>query len=131
MRRDMAASPMGTQDLEGDQLSEAKDELKTDVVGVFRNLGDFKCQALEQKEIDGVMCNPVHVSGVGDSYQIFFLKTDDNLVKMIQSPGNAPMTVPRKQPSNASRMFCSVKATANPSPNSVNVSIETASYDPV
>ena len=87
-----AVSPMGTQDLEGEQLADARNELKTDVTGVFRNLDEFKCQALEQKEIDGVLCNPVHLSGVGDGYQIFFLGADDNLVKMIQSPGTAPMT---------------------------------------
>ena len=87
-----ANSPMGAKDLEGEALTAAKDELKTDTVGVFRNLDDFQCQALEPKKIDGVLCNPVHVSGVGDDYQIFFLNAETSDVHMIQSPGQSPMT---------------------------------------
>jgi hypothetical protein len=34
----------------------------------------------------------VHVSGIGDSYQIFFVDAATNLVKMVQSPGQSPMT---------------------------------------
>jgi len=33
----------------------------------------------------------VHVSN-GDDYQIFFIDTSTNLVKMVQSPGQSPMT---------------------------------------
>lgn len=87
-----AASPMGTKDLEGDALKDAQQELQTDVVGVFRNLDKLTCQALEPVKVDGVKCHPVHVSGLGDSYQVFFLKAADNTVFMIQSPGNSPMT---------------------------------------
>ncbi len=87
-----AVSPMGNKDLEGEALSAAQDELKTDTVGVFRNLDDFQCQALEPTKVDGVLCNPVHVSGVGDDYQIFFLDAATNNVHMIQSPGQSPMT---------------------------------------
>jgi len=39
-----------------------------------------------------VMCNPVHVSGVGEDYQIFFLNAETGRVAMVQSPGVSPMT---------------------------------------
>ncbi len=87
-----ASGPQGTRDIEGEDLVSAKDELKTDTIGVFRNLGSLQCQALEPTKVDGAMCNPVHVSGIGDSYQIFFLDAGTNLVKMVQSPGQSPMT---------------------------------------
>ncbi len=87
-----ATSPMGEKELTGDDLESAKEEMNTDVIGVFRNLDDLQCQALEPAKVDGVMCNAVHVSGIGDSYQIFFLDGTDNHVVMIQSPGNSPMT---------------------------------------
>jgi zinc protease len=87
-----AISPMGNKDLEGEALAEAKDELKTDVVGMYRNLDQLQCQALEPTKVEGVRCNPVHVSGIGDSYQIVFLSAADNNVVMIQSPGKSPMT---------------------------------------
>ena len=87
-----ASGMQGMKDLEGDDLQSAKDELQTDTIGVFRNLGDLQCQALEPSKVDGVMCNPVHVSGIGDSYQIFFIDAGTNMVKMVQSPGQSPMT---------------------------------------
>ena len=66
--------------------------MKTDTIGVFRNLEKLQCQALQPTKVDGVMCNPVHVSGIGDSYQIFFLNDSTDLVYMVQSPGQSPMT---------------------------------------
>jgi len=87
-----ASGMQGMRDLEGDELTEAQDELKTDTIGVFRNLDQLQYQALQPTKVDGVMCNPVHVSGIGDSYQIFFLNAESNLVHMVQSPGQSPMT---------------------------------------
>lgn len=87
-----ASGPQGVRDLEGDDLKAAQDEMMTSTIGVFRNLDAFQCQALEPTKVEGVMCNPVHVSGVGDSYQIFFLDAETNLVKMVQAPGQSPMT---------------------------------------
>jgi zinc protease len=82
----------GTNDLDGAGLKAAKEEMNTDTIGVFRNLDKLQCQALEPTKIEGVMCNPVHMSGIGDSYQIFFLEEGTNLAKMVQSPGQSPMT---------------------------------------
>lgn len=87
-----AASPMGNKDIEGEDLTEAKDDLKTDMIGIFRNLEDLKCQALQPTKVEDVMCQPVHVSGIGDSYQILFLNAGTGEIYMIQSPGTSPMT---------------------------------------
>lgn len=84
--------PGGTQDMPADVLSAGRDELRTDTIGVYRNLDDLQCQALEPTKIEGVLCNPVHVSGIGDGYQIIFLDAATNLVKMVQSPGQSPMS---------------------------------------
>lgn len=85
-----ASGPMGTRDLEGDDLSQAQDDIRTEVVAIFRTLDDLKCQALETRKVEGRECLPVHVSGVGDGYQIFFL--DGGEVVMVQQPGTSPMT---------------------------------------
>jgi len=82
----------GLKDIEGEDLQAAKEELKTDTIGIFRNLGSLQCQALKPTKVDGVMSKTVHVSGIGDSYQIFFLDAETSLVKMVQSPGQSPMT---------------------------------------
>ncbi len=87
-----AKGMQGTKDLDGEGLKAAKEEMSNDTIGVFRNLDKLQCQALEPTKVDGTMCNPVHVSGIGDSYQIFFLDAQSNLVKMVQSPGQSPMT---------------------------------------
>lgn len=87
-----AIGPMGKRDLQGDDLQEAKDELLTDTLGVFRNLDAFQCQALAPAEVEGVPCNPVHVSGVGSDYQIIFLNAQNGRVAMVQAPGVSPMT---------------------------------------
>ncbi|RKZ19883.1 hypothetical protein DRQ50_01215 [bacterium] len=87
-----AEGPMGTRDLEGDDLQQAKDDLHTDMVGIFRSLDDLQCQALEPREVEGINCLPVYVTGVGDSYQIIFLDPTNQQVVMVQQPGVSPMT---------------------------------------
>lgn len=87
-----AVGPMGKQDLQGEDLQAAKDELMTDTVSVYRYLDRFQCQALDPADVDGIACTPVHVSGVGEDYQIFFLDAATGKVVMIQSPGISPMT---------------------------------------
>jgi len=86
-----ATGPMGAQDMAGDDLTKAQDEVRTDMVAVFRSLEDFQCQALQMRTIEGRECLPVHVSGVGDGYQIIFLDEDGQVV-MVQQPGTSPMT---------------------------------------
>ncbi len=78
-----AASPMGNKDLEGADLAKARQELDTDVLGIFRNLDKLTCQALEPREVEGKTCVPVYVTGMGDDgdYQIFFLDPDTKQVR--------------------------------------------------
>ena len=86
-----AQTPGGLQEMGPSDVEKAKGELKTDTIGVFRNLDEMQCQALAATMVDGTECLPVHVSN-GDDYQIFFIDTSTNLVKMVQSPGQSPMT---------------------------------------
>lgn len=85
--------PMGTKDMTGEELSDAKQEMSFDTVAILRDLGSFRCQALAPTEVDGVACTPVHVSRPeGDDFQIFFLNDATGLVHMVQSQGTNPMT---------------------------------------
>ena len=83
-------SPMGNKDMEPAELATAKEELKTDTMGIMRNMDEFTFQALEQRAVEGTMCNPVYVTGVGDDYRIMFLDASDNRVVMVQQPGLNP-----------------------------------------
>jgi len=83
-------SPMGNKDMDQSDLAAAKEELKTDTIGIMRNLDDFTCQALEPSEVEGKLCNPVYVTGVGDDYRILFLDAQSNEVVMVQQPGMDP-----------------------------------------
>ena len=87
-----STSPMGSKDLEGDELAHSRDEINTSALGIFKNLEQLTCQALTDQEVEGVACHPVHVTGIGSDYQIFFLWAADSRVFMIQSPGTSPMT---------------------------------------
>ncbi len=83
-------SPMGNKDMEPAELAAAKEELKTDTMGILRNMDDFTFQALESRTVEGTKCNPVYVTGVGDDYRIMFLDASDNSVVMVQQPGLNP-----------------------------------------
>ncbi len=87
-----AASPMGTKDLAADDVAKAQEELGSDVVGIFRGLDKLSCQALEPRDVDGVACLPVYVTGFGEGYEIFFLEAASKRVHMVQQPGVSPMT---------------------------------------
>jgi zinc protease len=87
-----SVNPGGTEDMDADGVAEAKQDLRIEGLGLFMNLDDMQCQALEPASIDGVACNPVHVSGIGDDYKIIYLRADNNLVFMTQEPGQSPMS---------------------------------------
>lgn len=84
-------SQRGKQDLTGDDLRKAREELRTDVLGIMREPGAFQLQALEPREVEGRMCLPVYVTGVGDDYRILFLG-ETGLPVMVQQPGTSPMS---------------------------------------
>ena len=73
-------------------MAEAKLSLITEGFGLYMNLEDMQCQALEPDTVEGVLCNPVHVFGIGDGYQIIYLRADNNRPFMTQQPGQAPMS---------------------------------------
>jgi zinc protease len=82
----------GVQALEGEQLADAQQDLRTDSWLLLRDHAQVQCQALEPVEIEGRACLPVYVTGFGDDYQILFLDAETFLPYVIQSPGKAPMT---------------------------------------
>jgi len=84
-------SPRGNQDLTGDDLQEARNEMRTDLLGIMREPGAFQFQALEPTEVEGKMCLPIYVTGVGDDYRIVFLG-ETGLPVLVQQPGRSPMS---------------------------------------
>jgi hypothetical protein len=87
-----ANGPMGAKDLEGEDLAEAKEEVHTDMIGMLRNPGAWTFQALEPREVEGKMCNPVFATGVGEDYRIIYLDPESNQAVMVEQPGMSPMT---------------------------------------
>ena len=87
-----STGPMGDNDMEGEDLASAQEELQTDMLGILRNLDAWTFQALDPKEIEGKMCNPVYATGVGEDYRIIYLDTESNQVVMVEQPGVSPMT---------------------------------------
>jgi predicted Zn-dependent peptidase len=88
-----ATGPMGNKDLTGDELQSARDEITDDMVAMLRELDDFQCQALDPVEVQGVACVPVNVTRADDDeYHLIFVDEESGLVRMIQSPGQSPVT---------------------------------------
>lgn len=85
-------SPRGNQDMGADDLKQARDELRTDMLGIMREPAAFTFQALEPREVEGRTCLPVYVTGVGDDYRIVFIDGQTNRPVMVQQPGTSPMT---------------------------------------
>ncbi|MFT7699571.1 MAG: hypothetical protein ACI8S7_001399, partial [Candidatus Krumholzibacteriia bacterium] len=72
------------------EVTTAKEELMTDTFGMIRNMDAYTFQALDPKEVEGKMCNPVYATGVGDDYRLLFLDATTNQVVMVQQPGLNP-----------------------------------------
>lgn len=87
-----AESPRGKQDMSAEDLADARDELRTDYVGILRDPKSFTFQALEPTQVDGKPCVPVYVTGVGKDYRILFLSDATGLPLLVQQPGTSPMT---------------------------------------
>ncbi|MBK8165475.1 MAG: insulinase family protein [bacterium] len=85
-------SPMGSKDMTADELAEAREELRTDMLGTMREPGAFTFQALAPQEIDGKPCLPVYVTGVGEDYRIVYFGDADGLPIMVQQPGTSPVS---------------------------------------
>ncbi len=85
-------SPMGSKDMSADELAEAREELRTDMLGTMREPGAFTFQALAPQEIEGKSCLPVYVTGVGEDYRIIYFGDQDGLPVMVQQPGTSPVS---------------------------------------
>ena len=85
-------TPMGKKDMTGDELAQAHEELRTDMLGILRNLDDWTFQALDPREVEGKKCNPVYATGVGKDYRIIYLDEATSQVVMVEQPGVSPMT---------------------------------------
>ncbi len=84
--------PMGSQDMDAAMLANAKAELQNDLNGTFRNMDNFKYQALDPRTVDGISCLPVYVTDEDGDYRIFFLNAETMLPYMVQEKGTSPMT---------------------------------------
>ena len=85
-------SPRGKQDMSAEDLEQAREELRTDLLGIMRDPGAFTFQALEPREVEGRKCLPVYVTGVGEDYRMVFIDEATGRPVMVQQPGLSPMS---------------------------------------
>jgi len=85
-------TPGGVQDLSADELADAHQGIISETYFWPQVLNELTAQALDPAEVDGVACNPVYLTGLGDDYQIVYFRADNGLPLMVQSPGEAPMS---------------------------------------
>jgi len=85
-------TPMGEEELTAEQIQEAKNDLATDKLIIYRDHDKFQCQALSPVDLDGHSCIPVYFADVGGDYYLLYLNTETKLPVMVQSPGESPMT---------------------------------------
>lgn len=83
--------PMGSQDITGDDMTELKNDLASDLLSIIRNLDTVECQALPPMEVDGVACNPVNVT-VGGKSEVYFLDAQTGLIRAMQRQDTNPVT---------------------------------------
>lgn len=86
------AEGMGqSRDLTGEELADMRDGLQKETLAILRRVEDLEFQALEPMEVADRLCDPVVVR-FGDEATVMFLDPETNLLVMMQSPGNNPMT---------------------------------------
>jgi len=84
--------PMGIEDLPADRLDDMKKEITGSLISLLRDPGAYTCQALEQEELDGVLCDRVYVPADGGDFTLYYVDAATNLVVMQQGKGEDPMT---------------------------------------
>ncbi len=87
-----AKGPMGVQDITGEDLKKMKEEMAGDMISVLRDHAALHCQALPQSEMGGKLCDPVHVTGAGSDYILFYFDAATGLPVVKQGPGEDPVT---------------------------------------
>jgi len=83
-----AVGPMGKQEVPAEDMRE---EMKGNLVMMLRDSAELTCQALEAEEIEGVMCDRVYITGLGDDFTLLCLDQADHRPFMEQSKGQDPV----------------------------------------
>ncbi len=86
-----SVSPGGTRELTGEDFRRLQDEVRNEWIVILRDLESARCQSLEPRRLDGVMCHPVRVT-VGRKSQVFFLDSETGLVRMVRVQEIHPVT---------------------------------------
>lgn len=83
-----AVGPMGKQEVPAEDMRE---ELKSNLVLMLRDRAELTCQALEPADVDGVMCERVYITGLGDDFVLLCLEQASHRPFMEQSKGQDPV----------------------------------------
>jgi len=84
--------PMGIQDLPAEQLGSLKQEITGDTISMLRDHAGLACQALEQEELDGTLCDRVYVSMADGEFSLLYIDAASGLILMEQGKGQDPMS---------------------------------------
>ena len=87
-----ADTPGGVQEITGDDLDAMREQIKGDLISILRDPSALSCQALDQAEYEGVLCDRVHVTGFGEDYKLVYLDAATHLPAMVQGKGNDPVS---------------------------------------
>lgn len=82
-----ADTPGGIVDIEGDDIKGLLEEIEKDFYTVLRNRSDISCQAIDQAEVDGVLCDRVYVTGIGENFILYCFDAETHLLVMDQTKG--------------------------------------------
>jgi len=85
-------TPGGVQDVPADGLGDMKQEITGATMSLLRDPAGQTCQALDQEELDGVLCDRVYVDQGDGDFQLFYLDAASGLILMEQGKGQDPMT---------------------------------------
>ncbi len=83
-----AVGPMGKQEVPVEDL---RDEMKSSLVMMLRDSAELTCQALDPAEVEGVMCDRVYITGLGDDFTLLCLDQSSHRPFMEQSKGQDPV----------------------------------------
>jgi zinc protease len=82
-------TPQGTLDLAGDELAEARDDLIRSPLHVLTHWEGMRWQALEPREIDGVLCDVVYAIGTPIKEWLIYFDRTTHLVRGMDYPGRS------------------------------------------
>ena len=85
-------TPGGVQDVPADGLDDMKKEITGSTMTILRDYGQQTCQALDQEELEGVLCDRVYLDQGDGDFKLFYLDAASGLILMEQGKGQDPMT---------------------------------------